>query len=242
MSVGELNVNKYNNKMKIIHQNGTKDVIVLFVDFGVKVHTQYVHFLSGEVKCPFDKRYFKVGYKGVGEHLMSVNGKDTFEATKWRQMLTRCYDESYKLKHPTYKDVSCDEDWLNFQNFAQWSKENYYEVSTGEEMHLDKDLLCKNNLIYSSEKCIYVPKRINVLFADRSEPTFLPKGVRVRGKKFAGYMNGKYLGIKDTPEEAFILYKKAKEQFIKEVAESYKTEIPKELYEAMCNWVIEIND
>ena len=52
----------------------------------------------------------------------------------------------------------------------------------------------------------------------------------------------KYLGCYETIEKAFQAYKQFKEQYIKEIADEYKDKIPKELYEAMYNWVVEWND
>ena len=43
-----------------------------------------------------------------------------------------------------YLDVTVCEEWHNFQNFAKWFYENYYEIS-GEKMRLDKDILIKGN-------------------------------------------------------------------------------------------------
>ena len=78
-------------------------------------------------------------------------------------MLTRCYSDKYKKKKPTYEDCKVYEELLNFQNFAKWDSENYYEIE-GETMCLDKDILVKHNKIYSPETCVYVPNTINVLF------------------------------------------------------------------------------
>lgn len=56
--------------------------------------------------------------------------------------------------------------------------------------------------------------------------------------------NGKqiYLGIYDSPEEAFYSYKIFKEKLIKDVDEKYKTFIPKRLYKALCDYKVEITD
>ena len=46
----------------------------------------------------------------------------------------------------------------------------------------------------------------------------------------------------DTPEEAFLAYKKDKEVYIKELAERWKENIDPRVYEALMNWTVEIND
>lgn len=50
------------------------------------------------------------------------------------------------------------------------------------------------------------------------------------------------LGTFDSAEDAFVRYKEYKEDFIKDMAEQYKDEIPDKVYQAMMNWKIEIND
>ena len=46
----------------------------------------------------------------------------------------------------------------------------------------------------------------------------------------------RYLGYYNTPEEAFLVYKEAKEKRIKEVANKWKGKISDNVYEALINW------
>ena len=157
-----------------------------------------------------------------------------------------------KLKKPTYKNVTVDKDFYCFQDYGAWREDNYYEVKD-ERMCLDKDILIKGNNIYSPDTCIFVPERINTLFiksdAIRGD---CPIGVTYRKdtnkyvaqcsiKTKEGSKN-KRLGSYNTPEEAFKAYKEFKEEYIKQVADEYKYYIPKELYEAMYRWEVEITD
>ena len=162
-------------------------------------------------------------------------------------MLSRCYRKNRSKLHP-YDDVEVCKEWHNFQNFAEWFYNNYYEVN-GEDMQLDKDILVKGNKIYSPETCIFVPKNINYLFIkSKSKKGQYPIGVsydKNRNKYQAGLsMYGKRiaLGRFDTLEEAFLTYKKAKEEYIKEVANNYKSLIPEKLYVTMINYSVDIND
>ena len=52
----------------------------------------------------------------------------------------------------------------------------------------------------------------------------------------------KHLGLYDTKEQAFQSYKYHKERNIKEVADYYKGRIPDKLYQAMYNYIVEIDD
>ena len=164
-------------------------------------------------------------------------------------MLHRCYDEKLQEKYyTTYINCSVCTEWHNFQNFAQWYEENYYEVE-GERMCLDKDILVKGNKTYSPETCVFVPNNINVLFVkcDKARGD-LPIGVtwHKRDKVYQVRVNyyGKdgYVGYFHTIDEAFQCYKKTKEKYIKEVADIYKDIIPINLYQAMYNYIVEEDD
>ena len=191
---------------------------------------------------------YNVGYLGEGKYKRTVNGKATKQYEEWVHMLQRAFDEKLKLRYPTYKDVIIDERFYCFQDYCYWRECNYYEIEN-EQMHLDKDILFKGNKIYSPDACIFVPERVNNLFIKRNNSRGdLPIGVcyhKQRNKYQANcnILNGKkYLGLYSTPEEAFLAYKTFKEQYIKEVADEYRNKIPKELYEAMYRWEVEITD
>lgn len=130
--------------------------------------------------------------------------------------------------------------------------ENYYEVD-GERMELDKDILIKHNKIYSADTCIFVPQTINKLFVkcDRSRGESVI-GTSPNKGKYIAYCNminpktGKskrsYLGVYETQEKGFEVYKYYKERNIKEVANYYKELIPEKLYDGMYNYEVEIDD
>ena len=168
-------------------------------------------------------------------------------------MHTRCYDKKYSDKYPTYQSCTVCEKWHNFQNFAEWWHNNYYEIE-GEIMDIDKDILVKGNKEYSFDTMIFVPHRINSLFVknDAKRGNY-PLGVSY-SKETNTYRakcsildkdnikRTKHLGSYNTPEEAFKVYKEFKEAYIKEVADDYRNRIPKELYDAMYRWVVDIDD
>lgn len=60
-----------------------------------------------------------------------------------------------------------------------------------------------------------------------------------------GEKRSSWLGSFSTPEEAFYAYKQAKESYIKQVADEYKSKypnFPKKLYDAMYSYEVEITD
>ena len=250
---GEMNINSFESKMVIIEYRGNKDVDIYFPEYDWTFeHARYDAFKKGNVKCPYERRYFGKGYLGEGEYKMSENNKHKKEYLIWHSMLQRCYDPKRQEEYPTYKDCMVEDYLLNFQNICKWLENNYYEIP-GETMCLDKDILCKGNKIYSRETCIFVPERINTLFTKRdNDRGDCPVGVRENSSgNYQAYCNDKNgkavtLGTYSSKEEAFYRYKEYKERVIKEVIDSYKGKIPEPFYsrlkEAMYNYEVEIDD
>ena len=215
-------------------------------------HAQYQKFKNGNIKCPYEPRYYGKGYLGEGKYNIKENGKLKKEFKIWYSMLKRCYDPKYQEEHSTYKGCKVEEYLLNFQNAAKWIEDNYYEVPS-EKMCLDKDILNKRNKIYSRETCIFAPERINTLFTkcDKSRGKD-PIGVSPNSSgNYQTYCNdacGKriHLGTYTNKEEGFRVYKQYKEKVIKEVIDSYEGIIPEPFYSrlkvAMYNYEVEIDD
>lgn len=174
--IGEIEVNTFGSKMKIIKYNNAKDMVVEFEN-GYKTNAQYSDFKKGNVRNVYDRNLFNVGYLGEGIYKSKVNRKNTPQYNAWQNMLRRCYDESYQEKHPTYIGCEVVEEWHNFQNFAKWYDENYYEIE-GQIMDLDKDILVIGNKIYSPETCLFVPQSINKLFTTRGKGKYVSERIK----------------------------------------------------------------
>ena len=250
---GEERLNNFGSKMVIKKYRSCKDIDVYFPEYNWTFnHAQYSKFKRGNIKCPYEPRIYGVGYLGEGKYTTTKNGKRTDEYSIWYDVLKRCYDPKLHEKYFTYKDCMVEDYLLNFQHMAEWLENNYYEVH-GEQMCLDKDILCKGNKIYSRKTCIFVPQRINTLFVKCNKSrgdnpigvTELPSGT-YQVYCSNGYGKYIYLGIYSTKEEAFRVYKEYKEKVIKEVIDSYKGKIPEPFYsrlrEAMYNYEVEIDD
>ena len=250
---GEKGVNTFGSEMIIVDYRNTMDIDVYFPQYNWTAKgTRYEHFKKGNIKCPYEKRTYNVGYLGEGKYKVLENGKNTRVYDTWHDMLKRCCDPKYHEKYPTYKDCEVYEEWHNFQNFAKWCDENFYEVNN-EKMNLDKDILVKHNKIYSPDTCIFVPQAINKLFVkcDKSRGNSVigtsPKNgkYQVKCQVFnpeTRKSKNEYLGIYETQEKAFEIYKYYKEKNIKEVADYYKEQIPDKLYNALYSYKVEITD
>ena len=246
---GEEGVNNFGSKMIISKYNNARDIDVYFPEYNwIAKNKRYNEFKKGEISCVYERRTCGVGYIGLGEYSPCENGKKTKCYKVWHSMLTRCYDSKVKRNYPTYKGCIVCTEWHNFQAFAEWYNDNYYEIP-GEVMCLDKDILFKGNKTYSPETCIFVSNEINALFIKGNKDRgALPIGVSYhkKGNVYISRCNFgnklKHLGYFDNPEKAFNAYKTAKENYIKEVADKYKEYIPQKLYCAMYNYEVEIDD
>lgn len=179
---------------------------------------------------------------GINDSVIStsINGKKIKSYALWKSVITRCF------KCKSYSDCSVCDEWKYFSNFKKWFDLNYID---GYE--LDKDLLVKGNKVYGPNTCCFIPKEINKLLVKQKKRTSnkLPFGVVRHSKNsFQVFIsrNGKveYLGVRNSQDDAFELYKNAKENHIKQVAQEYykRNKITKRIYDALINYKIEIND
>lgn len=247
--IGEINYNKFGIKMEIVRYRNSHDIdLKIFGDeIYIEKHKSYNNFKKGTIKTFFDRDNYGVGYIGLGKYNPTENNEKTLVYRCWRGMLTRCYG---KRKMNAYKDCCVCEEWHNFQTFAKWYEENYYEIENC-KMNLDKDILTKGNKVYSPQTCIFVPQMINLLFVkhtnergeypigvckDNTHNLLLSQCDTIEGKVRLGCFP------LNRPFQAFTCYKNFKEKYIKEVADRYKNFIPSKLYDAMYKYKVEIND
>lgn len=251
--IGCKNINIQGLNMTIIKYNGSNDCTVQFEDGYVKSGVTYDNFKKGVVNNPNYKKVIHrsnngvVSGVGITDDITIDNNYNTLKSySVWRSMINRCYKNDDKYKN--YIDCSVCDEWKRYSNFKKWFDKNYYVIE-GETMQLDKDIIKKGNKIYSPENCIIAPLAINTIFAYNKKKKIKNKllGVEFVGNKYRARMHTKdnkviNLGLFDTKEEAFIKYKYAKENYIKEVADTYKDKIPNKLYNAMYRWEVDIND
>lgn len=240
--VGERHLSNEGCWFTIVEYNNTYNCIIKF-DINNFVKTvEYSKIKSGEIKNPYHKSIYGKGFIGDGIYERFKNKKATKVFRTWSNIFMRCNDEGYIKKHSHYIDSKVSEDWLNFQVFAAWFEKNYIEG-----FELDKDILFKGNKIYSPETCCFVPHEINNQFVKSNKIRGeYPLGVYKNGNKYVAQITkqGKILvlGSFKTPEEAFNIYKEAKEEYIKEVADKYREQITEACYQALTNYKVEITD
>jgi hypothetical protein len=240
--VGEKYPTNEGDVAEVIECFGSNNLTVRFKDGTIIKNRSIGNLRKGKVLNPNKRTLCGVGYIGVGKYSSSKNNKRTICYYKWADMIKRCYSEKEQNSSPTYRIVTVNEKWHNFQNFAEWFYEKY-KPEYMEKWQLDKDILKKGNKTYSSETCCLVPREINMLFVKNNKSRGnLPIGVTKDRKRFKAELNGRYLDSFDTPKEAFECYKFHKEKRIKEVADEWQPLITPELYDVMYNYEVEITD
>ena len=171
-----------------------------------------------------------------------VDGKKVKEYELWQSMLNRCFSEKYQTRYPTYKGCNVSDNFLNYAYFYDWCHRQigFGKVDEkGRSWCLDKDLLFVGNKTYSETACVFVPHEINTFFnAYGNARGEYPLGVcfhKQKGKFVAQCtVNGKpqHLGLFNTPEEAFAVYKPFKENLCKQLALKWQSEIDERLFNA----------
>ena len=231
--------NNQGTLMKIVEDKKATIVVEFQDKHKYRVETIYMNFKNGQIKNPYDKTHCDVGFVGRGEYKTTLeNGKHPQSYIIWNAVIERCYKTSLKNKFPSYYGICtvCNE-WHNYQNFAKWFDENYYTIGEG-RMHIDKDILVQGNTVYSPEKCLIVPQRINMLFVFHPNKTGLPSGIGRSKNGYTASYNTKRLGTFKTLEDAYSVYANQKENEIKKIANEYKNAIPQKLYATLMNYKV----
>lgn len=228
----------------VIDYGGWDSVTVQFLDkYEAKVTTQMSNLRRGMVANPYEKSKFGVGCLGEGDFKSKDGRKTSLVYYIWSGMMERGYCPKLKKKFPTYSDCTVCEEWRNFQVFAEWyTNHKLY----GLRYQLDKDILVKDNKVYSPETCCLVPAEINSAFntCEKRRGVY-PLGVGYHKDKKTFYASVRYkgklihLGTFRTPEEAFDVYKDAKESLIRSIALEWEGKIEKKVFDMLMFWTVE---
>lgn len=230
---------------EILEYNAANDVVIKFLQTGW-VDTVFI----SQVGTGSVRDYMQPTIRGIGitEGRLSKDEMNHKACKNWQRVVIRCYDEKQQEKQPTYKGCWVSDYFLKYYNFKEW----YIKQPNWENPNyvLDKDLLSpKGAKVYSPETCVFLPKEVNsLLTTTKAKRGELPVGVCLRAKdtKYSATccINGvdKHLGLYSTVEEAFSVYKKTREDYLKSKAEKYKDELDVRAYEALMKYEVEITD
>ena len=245
--VGKVYKSKLSGDFKILKYNDSRNVVIQFLKTGFETVARLDHIKSGEIKDPYSPSVFDVGIVGT-KYPTRVNGRKTKEYILWCHMFERCYSDTYKKKYPTYIDCECSENFKSYEYFYEWC---HKQIGFGNQgFQLDKDLLIKGNKVYDENTCVFLPNEINILLTKRtalrgeyligvhwsnSNKAFVAKVCKNKGKQ-------EYLGSFNTELEAYNAYKTAKEAFVKEQANKFKSQIDPRAYSALMKYTVNITD
>ena len=249
--VGKVCKSKSSGDFKIVKYNHSKNVEIQFTNTDFETTVQLGDIKIGNVKDPYVPSVFGVGISGI-KYPITTNGVKTKEYMLWKDMLRRCYSDDFKKKRPTYEGCECSENFLHYEYFYEWCHKQigFGNEGNGNPFHLDKDLLVKGNKVYSEDTCVFIPPEINLLLVkhtpsrgknpigvywDKKANAFIAQVRKSKG-------NREWLGYFKTELEAFKAYKIAKETFVKEQAENWKSQIDPRAYEALMNYEVGIDD
>ena len=245
--VGKVCKSKSSGDFKILKYNDKKNVEIQFLKTGFETTVELGSIRNGGVKDRYLPSVYGVGVIG-DKYPSKVNGVLTKEYKLWTSMLVRCYSDNSKKRRPTYEGCEVSNNFKSYEYFYEWCNK---QVGFGVEgFELDKDLLIKGNKVYSEDSCVFIPTEINSLLVKREN---------MRGKYRIGVCWSKtanafvsrvsrnkgmqeHLGVFNTELEAFNAYKQAKESFIKEQANKFKSQIDDRAYNALMNYTVEITD
>lgn len=243
----EFETNAY-GMCRVVEYKRASEVFVEFEHPVCIVKTSLGSLKKGAVANPMKPSVYGKGFMGVGKY-SSLNKR---EYGLWSSMLRRVL---HHRNDSSYKDVSIQQDWYDFQIFAEWCNNNVFLNSKdekGEKYQLDKDILGRHSRSYSSETCCFVPQEINTLvLSNKYRRGSNPIGVvycKRDNKYIATIRDGsttrvpKNLGYFDNPIGAFNAYKEAKEDHIKVVANKWKGRIDEKVYQALMNWEVSLDD
>ena len=245
--VGKVCKSNLSGDFKILKYNDNRNVAIRFLKTGYETSVELGNIKNGKVKDPYSPSVYGIGVSGT-KYSNTINGVRTKEYELWTGMLERCYSDGFKKKHPTYEYCKVSDNFLYYEYFYEWC---HKQIGFGNKgWHLDKDLLVKGNKIYSESTCVFIPLEINQLLVKRTAS----RGECLIGvtwcntnKAFVARVNknkgaSEHLGCFKTEIEAFNTYKVAKESFIKEQANKFKSEIDPRAYEALMNYTVDITD
>ena len=245
--VGKVCKSSNSGDFKVLKYNDTANVEIQFLNTGFKMVARLGNIRSGNVKDRYLPSVHGIGILGA-KYPVSEDGRDTKEYTLWTHMLQRCYSDRCQKKHPTYEGCEVSNNFKSYEYFYEWCHRQIGFDNEG--WHLDKDLLIKGNKVYSESTCVFLPKEINLVLTkstalrgehligvswNKRDKAFVAQVAKNKGKQ-------EFLGYFKTELEAFKAYKQAKETFVKEQANKWKSQIDERAYHALMNYEVNVDD
>lgn len=191
------------------HNKNNVDIVT---NTGFEITTSIASLRSGSTKDKLMPSVFGVGYLGLQTKYDSYS--KCYKV--WIEMMKRCYHFDTQEIQPSYKQCTVEKEWHNFSNFCVWFDNNYIK-----DYHLDKDLRYYGNKIYSSDTCIFVPRKLNNLFYYKSKKdSGLPHGIKYENNGYSCSLSDReYITVYSIKEAANIYWNMKLESVLKLIIE-----------------------
>ena len=179
---------------------------------------------------------------GVGINDVSEYTRGTKAYLVWKSMLARCYSDYTRKANPAYVGCSVCEEWLVLSVFKKWFDENYIPGT-----QLDKDIIVRDNKVYSPDTCCFVPQEINKLFKGHTRTkSNLPHGIVRQYRKFRATIRTNGVAHRmsfDNLADAVAFYELNRSQRILDVANRFYGEgkINERTFNAIVKYGMEIH-
>lgn len=187
-----------------------------------------------------DKQTYNKTYKNEEGKRQKV-----LEAVYHSSMITRATSEFYKVKYPTYLDVTVTENMADYNSFVGWCNR---QIGFGKEgWVLDKDILDPSNKTYHEDYCVFVPSIVNAFFTfvKTGRKNGLPVGVswcesEQNYHSYCAQLNGKNktLGRFQDPNKAGKAYEVFKKSLATKLADTYKDELDSRVTKALYDFEV----
>lgn len=147
---------------------------VQFLDTGFVVEKDIRNVLRGELKDPYRRNSFGVGFAGNFKSVKNFKPEEVkYLWGIWHKMLARCYQkDNANFKNYGDKGVFVDERWHCFENFLRdirYLPQFFLAKEDGfEGWNLDKDYFQSN--FYGPESCVWITRSENQLYKSNSYP------------------------------------------------------------------------
>lgn len=146
---------------KVKYKNNSTPITIICKEHGEYLQRPTQH-LRGQ-GCPtcsyINKRGFKNYTNVVNDFIDVKHPLYNIAYKRWIGIIKRTVDDNIKNLYYSYSDCTICDEWLSFSAFFEWFEANYVDG-----WDVDKDILVKNNKLYSPQTCCFVPKEINETF------------------------------------------------------------------------------
>ena len=251
---GEVFKNKSGNEFIIVCYDNSFNVQIRFIKTSYEKSYELSQIRKGLVKDRFEPTVCNVGIVG-DKYATKLNNLPLPQYVLWGNVLRRCYSASYHEMSETYANCTTSENFKHYTYFYEWCNEQIgfnCKDDNGRLFNIDKDLLIKGNKVYSEDTCVFLPIEINAVLVKRDKMRGdcvlgVYKHKHYNEDKFVAQLNlntgkAKYLGLFNTEIEAFNAYKKAKENYLKELANKWEGKIDERAYNALMNYEVGVED